>query len=80
MTSDSQLLSVFDDETFLGWYNTETGEKLTEDTVFTKDCVFEARTKKGPVKITLDYNGGSGKLNEVTKMGGYFGTYILNDP
>lgn len=80
MTSDSQLLSVFDDETFLGWYNTETGEKLTEDTVFTKDCVFEARTKKGPVKITLDYNGGSGKLNEVTTMGGYFGTYMLNDP
>ena len=80
MTSDSQLLSDFDDETFLGWYNTETGEKLTEDTVFTKDCVFEARTKKGPVKITLDYNGGSGKLNEVTTMGGYFGTYMLNDP
>ena len=80
MTSDSQLLSDFDDETFLGWYNTETGEKLTEDTVFTKDCVFEARTKKGPVKITLDYNGGSGKLNEVTTMGGYFGNYMLNDP
>ena len=80
MTSDSQLLSDFDDETFLGWYNTETGEKLTEDTVFTKDCVFEARTKKGPVKITLDYNGGSGKLNEVTTMCGYFGTYMLNDP
>ena len=80
MTSDSQLLSDFDDETFLGWYNTETGEKLTEDTVFTKDCVFEARTKKGPVKITLDYNGGSCKLNEVTTMGGYFGIYMLNDP
>ena len=80
MTSDSQLLSDFDDETFLGWYNTETGEKLTEDTVFTKDCVFEARTEKRPVKITLDYNGGSGKLNEVTTMGGYFGTYMLNDP
>ena len=80
MTSDSQLLSDFDDETFLGWYNTETGEKLTEDTVFIKDCVFEARTEKRPVKITLDYNGGSGKLNEVTTMGGYFGTYMLNDP
>ena len=80
MTGDSQLLSDFDDETFLGWYNIETGEKLTEDTVFIKDCVFEARTKKGPVKITLDYNGGSGKLNEVTTLGGYFGTYMLNDP
>ena len=80
MTGDSQLLSDFDDETFLGWYNKETGEKLTEDTVFIKDCVFEARTKKGPVKITLDYNGGSGKLNEVTTLGGYFGTYMLNDP
>ncbi|MGN9282662.1 InlB B-repeat-containing protein [Holdemanella porci] len=80
MTGDSQLLSDFDGETFLGWYNIKTGEKLTEDTVFIKDCVFEARTKKGPVKITLDYNGGSGKLNEVTTLGGYFGTYMLNDP
>ena len=74
------IINDFDDETFLGWYNTETGEKLTEDTVFTKDCVFEARTKKGPVKITLDYNGGSGKLNEVTTMGGYLTNDMLNDP
>lgn len=74
------IINDFDDETFLGWYNTETGEKLTEDTVFTKDCVFEARTKKGPVKITLDYNGGSGKLNEVTTMSGYLTNDMLNDP
>ena len=74
------IINDFDDETFLGWYNTETGEKLTEETVFTKDCVFEARTKKGPVKITLDYNGGSGKLNEVTTMSGYLISEMLNDP
>ena len=77
---DPNIINDFDDETFLGWYNTETGEKLTEDTVFTKDCVFEARTKKGPVKITLDYNGGSGKLNEVTTMSGYLTNNMLNDP
>lgn len=77
---DPNIINDFDDETFLGWYNTETGEKLTEDTVFTKDCVFEARTKKGPVKITLDYNGGSGKLNEVTTMSGYLTNDMLNDP
>ena len=77
---DPNIINDFDDETFLGWYNTETGEKLTEDTVFTKDCVFEARTKKGPAKITLDYNGGSGKLNEVTTMSGYLTNYMLNDP
>lgn len=74
------IINDFDDETFLGWYNTETGEKLTEETVFTKDCVFEARTKKGPAKITLDYNGGSGKLNEVTTMSGYLTNDMLNDP
>lgn len=74
------IINDFDDETFLGWYNTETGEKLTEETVFTKDCAFEARTKKGPVKITLDYNGGSGKLNEVTTMSGYLISEMLNDP
>ena len=77
---DPNIINDFDDETFLGWYNTETGEKLTEDTVFTKDCVFEARTKKGPVKITLDYNGGSDKLNEVTTMSGYLTNDMLNDP
>ena len=74
------IINDFDNETFLGWYNTETGEKLTEETVFTKDCVFEARTKKGPAKITLDYNGGSGKLNEVTTMSGYLTNDMLNDP
>ena len=80
MTSDSQLLSDFDDETFLGWYNTETGEKLTEDTVFTKDCVFEAKTENRPIKIKYDYNGGNGKLNEVTTMSGYLTNAMLNDP
>lgn len=80
MTSDSQLLSDFDDETFLGWYNTETGEKLTEDTVFTKDCIFEAKTEKRPIKIKYDYNGGTGKLNEVTTMSGYLTIAMLNDP
>ena len=58
----------------------ETGEKLTEDTVFTKDCVFEARTEKKPVKVILDYNGGSGELKEVTTMGGYFTNKMLSDP
>ena len=77
---DPNIINDFDDETFLGWYNTETGEKLTEDTVFTKDCVFEARTKKGPAKIALDYNGGSGKLNEITTMSGYLTSEMLNDP
>ena len=80
MTTDQTILSDFDDELLVGWYNLETGEKLTEDTVFTKDCVFEARTEKKPVKVTLDYNGGSGELKEVTTMGGYFTNEMLSDP
>ena len=80
MTGDQSLFSDFDDELLAGWYNMETGEKLTEDTVFTKDCVFEARTEKKPVKVILDYNGGSGELKEVTTMGGYFTNEMLSDP
>lgn len=80
MTTDQTILSDFDDELLVGWYNLETGEKLTEDTVFIKDCVFEARTEKKPVKVTLDYNGGSGELKEVTTMGGYFTNEMLSDP
>lgn len=80
MTADQSILSDFDDELLVGWYNLETGEKLTEDTVFTKDCVFEARTEKKPVKVILDYNGGSGELKEVTTMGGYFTNKMLSDP
>ncbi len=80
MTGDQSLFSDFDDELLVGWYNVETGEKLTEDTVFTKDCVFEARTEKKPVKVILDYNGGSGELKEVTTMGGYFTNKMLSDP
>ena len=80
MTGDQSLFSDFDDELLVGWYNMETGEKLTEDTVFTKDCVFEARTEKKPVKVILDYNGGSGELKEVTTMGGYFTNEMLSDP
>ena len=80
MTGDQSLFSDFDDELLVGWYNVETGEKLTEDTVFTKDCVFEARTEKKPVKVILDYNGGSGELKEVTTMGGYFTNEMLSDP
>ncbi|WP_418776451.1 InlB B-repeat-containing protein, partial [Holdemanella biformis] len=80
MTADQSILSDFDDELLVGWYNLETGEKLTEDTVFTKDCVFEARTEKKPVKVILDYNGGFGELKEVTTMGGYFTNEMLSDP
>ena len=80
MTADQTILSDFDNELLVGWYNLETGEKLTEDTVFTKDCVFEARTEKKPVKVILDYNGGSGELKEVTTMGGYFTNEMLSDP
>ena len=70
----------FDDDAFVGWYNVETGEKLTEDTVFTKDCIFGAKTEKRPIKIKYDYNGGTGKLNEVTTMSGYLTAAMLNDP
>lgn len=70
----------FDDDAFVGWYNVETGEKLTEDTVFTKDCVFEAKTENRPIKIKYDYNGGTGKLNEVTTMSGYLTNAMLNNP
>lgn len=70
----------FDDDAFVGWYNVETGEKLTEDTVFTKDCVFEAKTENRPIKIKYDYNGGTGKLDEVTTMSGYLTNAMLNDP
>ena len=80
MTADQTLFSDFDDELLVGWYNVETGEKLTEDTVFTKDCIFEARTEKKPVKVILDYNGGFGELKEVTTMGGYFTNEMLSDP
>ena len=80
MTADQSIFSDFDDELLVGWYNVETGEKLTEDTVFTKDCVFEARTEKKPVKVILDYNGGFGELKEVTTMGGYFTNEMLSDP
>ena len=80
MTADQTILSDFDNELLVGWYNLETGAKLTEDTVFTKDCVFEARTEKKPVKVILDYNGGSGELKEVTTMGGYFTNEMLSDP
>ena len=80
MTGDQSLFSDFDDELLVGWYNVETGEKLTEDTVFTKDCIFEARTEKKPVKVILDYNGGFGELKEVTTMGGYFTNEMLSDP
>lgn len=74
------IINDFDDDVFIGWYNVETGEKLTEDTVFTKDCVFEAKTEKRSIKIKLDYNGGTGKLNEVTTMSGYLTNTMLNDP
>lgn len=80
MTADQSLFSDFDDELLVGWYNVETGEKLTEDTVFTKDCIFEARTEKKPVKVILDYNGGFGELKEVTTKGGYFTNEMLSDP
>ena len=70
----------FDDDAFVGWYNVETGEKLTEDTVFTKDCVFEAKTENRPIKIKYDYNGGTGKLNEVTTMSRYLTNAMLNNP
>ena len=74
------IINDFDDDAFIGWYNVETGDKLTEDTVFTKDCVFEAKTENRPIKIKLDYNGGTGKLNEVTTMSGYLTNTMLNDP
>lgn len=74
------IFNDFGDEVFVGWYNVETGEKLTKDTVFKKDCVFEAKTEKRVVKVTLDYNDGSGKLNEVTTMNGYLTNKMLYDP
>ena len=74
------IINDFDGDAFVGWYNVETGEKLTEDTVFTKDCVFEAKTENRPIKIKLDYNDGTGKLNEVTTMSGYLTNTMLNDP
>jgi glucan-binding YG repeat protein len=74
------IFNDFGDEVLVGWYNVETGEKLTKDTVFKKDCVFEAKTEKRVVKVTLDYNGGSGKLNEVTTMNGYLTNKMLYDP
>ena len=74
------IINDFDDDAFVGWYNVETGEKLTEDTVFTKDCVFEAKTEKRSIKIKYDYNGGTGKLNEATTMSGYLTNAMLKDP
>lgn len=80
MVVENPFIQYFDDETFVGWFNKETGEKLTADTVIAKSCVFEARTEKRVVKVKLDYNGGSGELNEVTTMGGYLTNDMLNDP
>ena len=74
------IVDLEDDVLFEGWFNKETGEKLTKDTKFTKDCVFEARTVKKSITVTLDYNGGKGELKEVKPIGGYVYTSMLMNP
>ena len=66
-TKDGKLESLptptYDGYTFLGWYTEETGgEKVTTDTVFTKDTTIYAHWQKQAAQeytVTLNANGGT---------------------
>ena len=64
--------------TFLGWYTEETGgEKVTTDTVFTKDTTIYAHWQKQAAQeytVTLNANGGSVSTTSTTTTDGKLGS------
>ena len=76
----SSYVDFDDGEVFVGWYNKETGEKLTDASQLDKSCTYIAKTIKKSVKVTFDYNGGKGGLTEVEAKGGFISNDLLKDP
>ena len=76
----SSYVEFDDGEVFVGWYNKETGEKLTDASQLDKSCTYIAKTIKKSVKVTFDYNGGKGDLTEVEAKGGFISNDLLKDP
>ena len=76
----SSYVEFDDGEVFVGWYNKETGEKLTDASQLDKSCTYVAKTIKKSVKVTFDYNGGKGDLTEVEAKGGFISNDLLKDP
>ena len=77
-TKDGKLESLpaptYDGYDFLGWYTEETGgEKVTTDTVFTKDTTIYAHWQKQAAQeytVTFDANGGSVTPSSATTTDG----------
>ena len=77
-TKDGKLESLptptYDGYTFLGWYTEETGgEKVTTDTVFTKDTTIYAHWQEQTAQeytVTFDANGGSVSTTSPTTKDG----------
>ena len=76
----STFVNFDENEVFLGWFNKETGEKITNVSQLTKSCVIEAKTVKKSPTITFDYNGGKGGLTQIQTKGGFVKDQILRDP
>ena len=81
-TKDGKLESLpaptNDGYDFLGWYTEETGgEKVTTDTVFTKDTTIYAHWQKQAAQeytVTFDANGGSVNPSSATTTDGKLGS------
>ena len=76
----SSFVNFDENEVFLGWFNKETGEKITNVSQLTKSCVIEAKTVRKSPTITFDYNGGKGGLTQIQTKGGFVTNQILRDP
>ena len=74
------FITFDENEGFLGWFNKETGEKITNVSQLTKSCVIEAKTVKKSPTITFDYNGGKGGLTQIQTKGGFVKYQTLKDP
>ena len=80
INTPSHFVNFDENEVFLGWFNKETGEKITNVSQLTKSCVIEAKTVKKSPTITFDYNGGKGGLTQIQTKGGFVKDQILRDP
>ena len=59
---------------FQGWFDKDTNEKFSVNTVFTKDTVLVAKYGKNSPVITFDYNDGSNRSFKMTTDSGYLYT------
>ena len=80
INTPSHFVNFDENEVFLGWFNKETGEKITNVSQLTKSCVIEAKTVKKSPTITFDYNGSKGGLTQIQTKGGFVKDQILRDP